>query len=302
MEEAFMDLALAKEESAERKNELYDMIRQFTVASSAKAGREARIAEIVDSLSWRLTAPLRFVGRHFGNKRRQLINLAYIRHHRLETYPYKWAAIEGLFTPEDAARLAATYPCDHFKLVAHSGADRDYHYEVRGLIAMGADSITYPDDLSDAWRTLALDLLSPQYRSAMSALTGYDLSHAPMETNVFHYGPGDSMDAHRDLPVKLVTHVLYFNRSWRATDGGCLRVLRSSDTADLAAEVLPIIGHSAIIVRSENSWHSVSQVAIDSAVSRRSITVTFYRPGSVSTMWPPSENAVLHRYQAPDLR
>jgi hypothetical protein len=232
---------------------------------------------------------------------RQLINLAYIRHHQLETYPYKWVAIEGLFRPEDAARLAATYPSDHFKLVAHSGADRSYHYEARGLIGMGADAITYPEDLSDTWRRLALDFLSPQYRAAMSALTGYDLSRAPMEANVFHYGPGDSMDAHRDLPEKLVTQVLYFNRSWKATDGGCLRILRSSDTEDLAAEVMPIIGHSAIIVRSENSWHSVSPVAIDSAVSRRSLTVTFYRPGSVSTMWPPGETPALHRYHAPDL-
>jgi hypothetical protein len=256
----------------------------------------------MSSLSWELSAPLRFVGRLFGNNRRQLINPVNIRHHRLETHPYKWAALEALFTAEDAARLAATYPCDHFKLVAHSGADRNYHYEARGLIAMGADCITYPDDLSDEWRALARDLLSPQYRAAMSALTGYDLSHAPMEANVFHYGPGDSMDAHRDLPEKLVTHVLYFNRSWKAADGGCLRILHSSDTEDLAAEVMPIMGHSAIIVRSENSWHCVSRVADDSAVSRRSVTVTFYSPGSISTMWPPGECPSLHNYQAPDLR
>ncbi len=288
-DDALKQLALAQEESAERQNGRDDLVRQLTVANAGIAGRDARIAEIMGSLSWRLTAPLRFVGRYFGKQRRQLINLAYIKNHRLETYPYEWAAIEGLFTPEDAARLAATYPCDHFKLVAHSDAERNYHYEARGLIGMGADAITYPDDLSDAWRTLALDFLSPQYRAAMTTLTGCDLTEAPMEVNVFHYGPGGSMDAHRDLPEKLVTHVLYFNRSWNATDGGCLRILRSSNPADLAAEVMPIIGHSAIIVRSENSWHSVSRVAIDSAVSRRSVTVTFYRPGSVSTMWPPGD-------------
>ncbi len=29
------------------------------------------------------------------------------------------------------------------------------------------------------------------------------------------------------------------------------------------------------------------------------VTVTFYKPGSVSTMWPPSEEAPLRRYVAP---
>jgi Rps23 Pro-64 3,4-dihydroxylase Tpa1-like proline 4-hydroxylase len=166
---------------------------------------------------------------------------------------------------------------------------------------MGADTITNPDDLSEAWRTLALDLLSPEYRAAMTTLTGCDLTEAPMEVNVFHYGPGGSMDAHRDLPEKIVTHVLYFNRSWNATDGGCLRILRSSDPSDMVAEIPPLAGYSSVIIRSENSWHAVSRVASDAAISRRSVTVTFYRPGSVSTMWPSGDNTPLHRYHAADL-
>ena len=48
-----------------------------------------------------------------------------------------------------------------------------------------------------------------------------------------------------------------------------------------------IVGNSSVLVRSEKSWHAVSRVAESSRCSRRSVTVTFYRPGSVSTMWPP---------------
>jgi len=119
--------------------------------------------------------------------------------------------------------------------------------------------------------------------------------------NVFHYGSGGSMDAHKDLPEKIVTHVLYFNHSWNATDGGCLRILRSSDPSDMVAEIPPLAGYSSVIVRSENSWHAVSRVASDATISRRSVTVTFYRPGSVSTMWPPGDNTPLHQYHAADL-
>jgi SM-20-related protein len=230
-----------------------------------------------------------------------LINLERIRNHRLETDPYRWAAVHDLFTRADGLKLAATYPCDHFKLVAARGGEKDYEYEARQLIAMGANVLSYPGELSESWRALGNDLLSPEYRSAMSALTGCDLSQTQMEVNVFHYGPGGSLGAHRDLPEKLVTHVLYFNRTWNRANGGCLSILRSGDPADLVAEIPPLIGNSSVIVRSENSWHAVSQVVNHSACSRRSMTITFYPPGSVSSMWPPHDTTALHSFNAPDL-
>jgi len=298
LDEVLEQLGRAHKEGADRQDRLDDMVKQLTVARAETAARDARIAEILASISWRVTAPLRFAGRGvLKPRRRQLMKLAHMRHHRLETDPYRWAAITNLFNPDDAARLAATYPCDHFKLVAGYGGEKDYEYEARALIGMGEDVIAFPDDLSDAWRALAGDLLSPEYRAAMTALTGCDLMQAPMEANVFHYGPGHSLGAHRDLPEKLVTQVLYFNRSWNNANGGCLRILRSHDADDLVAEIPPIVGYSSVIVRSENSWHAVSRVASDSASSRRSVTVTFYSPGSVSTMWPPGDTTPLHSYE-----
>lgn len=215
-----------------------------------------------------------------------MINVDRIRNHRLETDPYCWAAIGGLFNAEDSAALADTYPVDHFKLVAAQGGEKDYEYEARALVAMGAGVISHPAELSPAWRELAADLLSPEYRAAMTALVGCDLALAPMEVNVFHYGPGGSLGPHRDLPEKIATHVLYFNRSWNPTQGGCLNILRSSEPSDVAAEIPPIAGTSSVLIRSHNSWHAVSRVASNSPCSRRSVTVTFYRPGSLSSMWP----------------
>lgn len=229
-----------------------------------------------------------------------MIQLDEIRRRRLESDPYEWGAIKNLFLADDAQRLAASYPCDHFKLVAAHGGEKDYEYEARALIGMGADVVAHVRDLSDAWRSLAMDLLSSEYRDAMSRLTGCDLAEAPMEANVFHYGCGGVLGAHRDLPEKIVTHVFYFNRSWNPADGGCLSILRSADPADLVAEIPPLVGQSSVIVRSERSWHAVSQV-VGSACSRRSMTVTFYRPGSVSSMWPPDDTTPLHRYYAGDL-
>jgi SM-20-related protein len=210
--------------------------------------------------------------------------------------PFEWAELAGLFSPAAAASLAGTYPHDRFKRIAASGGEKDYEYEARNLIGMGATTVSHPERLSQAWRELGRDLLSPAYREVMSTLTGRDLRHAQLEVNVFHYGPGASLGAHRDLPEKLVTHVFYFNRTWNRGDGGCLGILRSSDPNDLAAEVEPLVGHSAVIVRSETSWHVVSRVAQGAAESRRSMTVTFYPPGAVSSMWPPGEEAELREY------
>jgi SM-20-related protein len=227
-----------------------------------------------------------------------VIDLDRIRTSRLESEPYRWAAIDGLFTRADAERLARSFPSDHYKLVSGYGGEKDYEYEARELIAMGADTISGPLQLSDAWRSLTQDFLSPSYRDALSALTGCDLATAPLEVNVFHYGPGGSLGAHSDLPDKIVTHVLYFNESWDPKNGGCLSILSAKDPAAVVAEIPPLVGNSAVLVRSDDSWHAVSPVANDCRASRRSLTATFYRAGSVSSLWPPGEAPPLHDYRS----
>jgi len=227
-----------------------------------------------------------------------MIDLNRISQHRLETEPYRWAVIDGLFSPADADGLAATFPRDHFKRLADYGGEKDFEYEARSLIGMGEQSIARPKKLSSPWRALANDFLSPAYRAAMSSVTGCDLCTAPFEVNVFHYPPGGSLGAHLDLRDKIVTHVLYFNPSWNDADGGCLSILRSSDPRDMVRTVSPVVGNSAVLVRSDDSWHAVSPVVKSCRLSRRSLTATFYHPGAVSTMWPPGDNAPLHDYES----
>ena len=228
-----------------------------------------------------------------------MMNLAQIARRTLQIEPYLWAEVDNLFSPEDAEALAGSYPFDHYKLVSGYGGEKDYEYHARELIGMGAETISHPEDLSKPWQDLARDFLSSAYREALSTLTGCDLTTAPLEVNVFHYGPRALLGPHCDLPDKVVTHILYFNSSWNREDGGCLSVLRSSDPMDRAAEIVPIVGNSAVLVRSNNSWHAVSRVVDSCSSSRRSLTATFYHPGSVSTMWPPGDTTPLHRYDRP---
>ena len=226
-----------------------------------------------------------------------MIDLTRIAPEALSTESYKWAFIDRLFSPADGEALAASFPRDHFKTVKGYDGEKGYEYEARSLIPMGAASPSRAEFLSTAWRRLAGELLAPAYRLAVSRLTGLDLAELPMEVNVFHYGQSAWLGPHVDLEDKVVTHVFYFNEAWDEADGGCLTILRSGDMDEVVKVIPPLVGNSGVLVRSPNSWHAVSRVRGDCRTSRRSMTVTFYRPGSASTMWPAGDPAPLHDYR-----
>ena len=229
-----------------------------------------------------------------------MINLGKIRDNKLSRDPYEWAFISNLYSPRAEAELAATFPTDHFKTMVGNDGEKDWTYESRCLLGFGNSVPSHPWRLSRAWRELATDLASTEYREAMSKLTGIDLMSLWLEANVFHFGPGAWLGPHVDRKDKIVTQVLYFNDTWERKNGGCLAILRSSDLADEAAEILPTVGNSCVLVRSASSWHAVKPVAANCRNSRRSVTVTFYPEGTISPMWPPNENAPLHDYRDPD--
>jgi len=222
-----------------------------------------------------------------------MLNFSRIEQDVMEVHPFAWKFIDQLFSPADAAALAASFPRDHFKKVTGHDGEKSYAYWSRSLIHMGASTATYAEALSPAWAALAKDLLSPDYRKSLSRLTGRDLASCDLEVNAIHYGPGAWLGPHLDLKEKIATHVLYFNESWNPADGGCIRILNSSNPEDVAAEIPPIVGGSSLLVRSESSWHMVSKVKGDCRLSRRSLNVIFHQAGSASTMWPPGDLAPL---------
>lgn len=227
-----------------------------------------------------------------------MIDLTKLTPGALEREPYRWAFVGGLFSPGDAAALARTFPRDHFKTIGGYDGEKGFQYEARSLVGMGAAEPAHAARLSESWRRFASELLSAEYRAALSRMTGLDLSALPLEANVSHYGARAWLGPHVDLEDKVVTHVFYFNESWDENDGGCLTVLRSGDVSDVVKIVPPVVGNSAVLVRSPNSWHAVSRVRDGCRTSRRSLTVTFYRPGSLSTMWPEGDETPLHEYDS----
>jgi Rps23 Pro-64 3,4-dihydroxylase Tpa1-like proline 4-hydroxylase len=293
---------------------------RFTQAGKLIGALRAENAALRNSLSWKITSPLRLIagladrpsrpaaaaatamrqpaadGTQSASHAAAVVQFESIENQALTSEPYAWAEVDSLFSAEHATELAVTFPRDRFKRVQGYDGEKDYGYHVRELIGMGSNTVSHVAGLSPVWRQLATDLLSSRYRAAMSRLTGIDVSKLRMEINAFHYGPGAWLGPHVDLADKIVTHVLYFNSTWNVANGGCLKILRSADMNDSAYVVTPIVGTSAILVRSDKSWHAVSRVDQGCEESRRSITVTFYRDGAVSTMWPAGDSTPTFDY------
>jgi hypothetical protein len=296
-------LLAAERESARQKIVERDVSLAHSQAEAAARARQ--IAGLYNSTSWKISLPVRWAGRavrrqNSGQSRRRVLDFDRIARHPMSTEPYAWSFVNDLYRRQDARALVGSYPHDKFKTVKGYDGEKGYEYEARALIHLHAREMASPEGLSDVWRRLGGDLLSADYRAAMSRLTGIDLSAAPMEAYVCHFGPGAWLGPHLDLKDKILTHVLYFNQEWDKRDGGCLEILGSRDMSDVVAEIPPLVGNSSVLVRSDNSWHCVSRVVEGCVRSRRSMNVIFYHPSAASTMWPAGDAAPLHDYAPPE--
>ncbi|MGY1945873.1 2OG-Fe(II) oxygenase family protein [Nocardia asiatica] len=139
------------------------------------------------------------------------------------------------------------------------------HTELRGASWGG---------VSPAWQFVADVITGSDYRRNLERLTGVDLGGAEVGMDLWEYRGNDWLAPHVDKEDKIVTQILYLTENWTDRDGGQLLILNSNDPADLHRALPPRMGSSAILVRSESSWHTVAKIAPGGA-PRRSLTITF---------------------------
>jgi hypothetical protein len=202
----------------------------------------------------------------------------------LNTAPYEWALQENALDPQRAPALIDTFPTDDFWQLGGDDGEKTYTYAARPLIILGADRTANLSPLSAAWQEMAADLLSPDYRAALAEATGRDLSGAVMEAALWRWNDEAHLGPHLDMREKILTQVIYLNGGWNPWWGGCLRILGSRDDDDLVSEIPPLLGSASILVRAENSWHSVSAVS-GAPVPRRSLIITWLYAGNESATW-----------------
>lgn len=187
--------------------------------------------------------------------------------------PYRWlGTAPGQLYPQQAAEeLAACFPTEAY-VRRDSGTRTDgkryRNYSRRLAGPDGGD----PEGLPRLWRLLLTDLLDPRYRRDVARVLDQPVADA-VEVRLVRHAQGDWLGPHTDRPDKIFSHIFYFNPGWRASWGGCLQILGSSDPTDIVDQVVPRLGASALLARADNSWHQVSAVAAEPVPERASLLV-----------------------------
>jgi hypothetical protein len=106
-----------------------------------------------------------------------------------------------------------------------------------------------------AFSELIEELLGKEFERAVGEKFNIDLGQYPtMFTVRGQCSATSDGHIHTDSKDKIITVLLYLNEGWQS-DGGRLRLLRSKNLEDVAAEVPPTMGSLLIFKRSDKSWH-----------------------------------------------
>lgn len=190
---------------------------------------------------------------------------------QLATEPWPYCYIEESLPVDIAHKVGETF--DQFNTTLFVESKREKTYRLRTGRIDSADLGSLP---CAEWSTVAQVLSGPEYRRAIGELTGIPLDAAHLTLDAWEYRSGDWLAPHVDKADKLVTQIFYLTGRGAADDGGRLLILRTSDHAQPASALPPAAGDSAILVRSEVSWHAVEAPRVAQA-HRRTITATFWR-------------------------
>jgi Rps23 Pro-64 3,4-dihydroxylase Tpa1-like proline 4-hydroxylase len=195
-----------------------------------------------------------------------------LRTSALHRDPWPHCYLDGALPPATAAEIESTF--DQVDLTAVHSANQTKTYRMRTRRVEFTEQTRFP---SAGWRQVIDALRDARYQAAVAELAEVPLDDTTLTIDLWEYRSGDWLAPHVDKPEKVVTQLFYFSRDWHPDAGGRLLVLASADSQEHPAERLrPTTGASAVLVRSESSWHAV-EPSRGSGASRCSIAATFWR-------------------------
>lgn len=194
------------------------------------------------------------------------------RQRRPRRVPFTWLYTEpGEFIDDQfAAHLAAAFPEVQFRRVDASARTATKTY--RNFTRAALDDRGVDASLPAPWRTLVEELADEEYRRAVAKLLDQPVADA-VDIRLVRHAAGDWLSPHTDRADKLFSHIVYFNPGWCAEWGGCLQILRGEDPQEVYEHVVPALGASVLLARSEHSWHQVGKVVNAEAPHRLSLLV-----------------------------
>ena len=106
-----------------------------------------------------------------------------------------------------------------------------------------------------AFRQLVSELTSKEFETVVAEKFNLDLQSMPQMLTVRGWCGKSDGKIHTDSREKVITVLLYLNETW-TQEGGRLRILRSKDLEDYAAEIPPLYGQLLLFRRCDYSFHA----------------------------------------------
>ncbi|AVT06870.1 2OG-Fe(II) oxygenase [Paracidovorax avenae] len=198
--------------------------------------------------------------------------------------PFNWGELQEIWSNDTLAqKIASEFPTEGFNFRERNGG---YFYR-RTIVPLGSSGVDEPTTLSDAWQALCKELVSDAFRSAMATFCGTDLAEFPMEAVAFRGGQKTHYLPHVDASLRRGFRlIIYFNARWEPEWGGLLRILDPRDHHQACHTVVPVLGNATVIIRDghyEDTWHEVTRLSEKAGLTRNTLNVTYYEPGTTQT-------------------
>lgn len=198
----------------------------------------------------------------------------------LNTEPYQWVYYESLIIQPSLQQLIENFPTEGYEHRHSLRDDKSYRMLHRTIFDNRKSQEIYTEGMSEIWVQFISSLISPEYIGRLSNHLNHDLRPYGIELNFWQYENGGWLSPHTDKVEKVVSQLFYFNESWDRNWGGSFRVLNSNDINDCHTEIFPGQGNSIILIRSDNSWHAVTEQSSPDEISRRVLQLIFWQPSS----------------------
>jgi hypothetical protein len=194
-----------------------------------------------------------------------------LRETTVDASPWIYCYLPQAVPPGIAAALGSSFGSFPLTACEERMREKSYQFATANLDGEGA-----PDPPDEDWREFLDAVSGPAYRDAVSELMGVSLRQAKTTLSLWEYQAGNWLAPHLDKPEKLITQIFYLTPEWCEGDGGRLLILRDRSAETPERALAPSLGSSAILLRSERSWHAVEAPRAGSP-PRRSLTVTFWK-------------------------
>ncbi|MBO3458555.1 2OG-Fe(II) oxygenase [Aetokthonos hydrillicola Thurmond2011] len=217
--------------------------------------------------------------------------------------PFPHVVIDNFLDESLANALINDFP-------KNSSMHRSHHY-----LFTNKHELPFWSSISESFHLLHQELLSNQFRSFVSSVSGEDLFMDSQFYGDLHQGTDQgflnmhtdfSLHPLRDNWVHRLNVMIYLNKNWQQEYGGYLR-LRAGLNGE-SQDISPAFNRCIFMLSNDTTYHGYSRLNLPENVTRKCIVVNFYKEEPVDkvpprrlTKWDSQEQGFIFKEQFTEL-